>query len=305
MTPTNTNPNTTNVSTNAKTLALTGDWALFGAVTLLLMWHNGYATYARVSEKFGWLVALGEALVTVVVVEATSGYFLHAQRHEENRIRRNIAAIGVVVPLVISGIINLNIDSALADLSSRVATMACACIVAAWHWFVVRESPLDALRAEIAAIAAKLQAVTRERDAALTQAAAAGAGSDRAAAIIRGLQDDIETLRREHNAALTAADARHRDDIERLTHQHNTALALAAANATANVTVNVAQATSAQPVSTNAQPLTLTEESLALTIAQRRANGEAVNSDILSALFGVSASRIRQTNAWRNREVTA
>jgi len=276
------------------------------------MWHNGYTTYKRVSHSLANVspdginvIALAEALVTVIVVEFTSAYFLHAQKTEVNPTRRKIAAWGVVIPLLISGIINLNISDEIADGASRIATMCCACIVAAWHWFTVHENPIEALKAEIKTLAAKLQTVTRERDDALAQISAAGAGSDRAAAIIRGLQDDIETLRREHNAALTAADARHRDEIERLTHQHNIALAAASANATANVTVNVAQATSAQPVSTNAQPLALTEESLALTIAQRRANGEVVNSDILAALFGVSAGRIRQTNAWRNREVTA
>jgi len=293
MTPSNTNPNTTNVSANTKPLALTGDWALFGAVTLLLMWHNGYATYARVSEKFGWLVALCEAVVTVIVVEFTSGYFLHAQRHEENRTRRNLAAWGVVVPLLISGLINLNIDARLADFASRIATMSCACIVAAWHWFVVRESPLDALRAEIAAITAKLQAVTRERDDALTQAAA----------IIRGLQNDIETLRRDHNAALTNLTHQHTSEIERLTHQHNLALAAASANANANVTVNVTNAANTQPVNANVQTLALTEESLALTIAQRRANGTEPNSVLLGKLFGVDGSRIRQMAAWQMRDV--
>lgn len=309
MTPTNAQPANTNANPNTKPLALTGDWILFGAVTSLLMWHNGYTTYKRVSHSLGHvsanginLIALAEALVTVIVVEFTSAYFLHAQKTEVDPTRRKIAAWGVVIPLLISGIINLNISDEIADGASRIATMCCACIVAAWHWFTVHENPIEALKAEIKALAAKLQAVTRERDDALAQAAAAGAGSDRAAAIIRGLQNDIETLRREHNAALTAVDARHRDEIERLTHQHNTALAAAKANATANVTVNVAQSPNAQLVSA---PLALTEDALALTIAERRANGEPVSSALLANLFNVSQSRIRQMTAWANREVTA
>lgn len=312
MTPTNANPNTT----NAKPLALTGDWILFGAVTSLLMWHNGYTTYKRVSHSLANVspdginvIALAEALVTVIVVEFTSAYFLHAQKTEVNPTRRKIAAWGVVIPLLISGIINLNISDEIADGASRIATMCCACIVAAWHWFTVHENPIEALKAEIKALAAKLQAVTRERDAALAQVEAVGTGNNRANETIRTLRNDIEIMRRDHNAALTALTAQHNDEIEQLTRHHAAALAAATANASANVTVNV---TNAQPVSANVQPLAnvsgalaLTEESLALTIAQRRANGEVVSSDILAALFGVSAGRIRQTNAWRNREVTA
>lgn len=332
MTPTNANPNTV---ANAQTLAdkisakLTGDWILFYAVTLLLMWHNGHTTYARVSHSFTGslvdvggvsinIIALAEALVTAIVVEYTSAHFLNAQKSETAPNRRQIAAIGVVVPLIISGVINLIDHEWVADIASRIATISCACIVAAWHWSDTHESPATQLRAEIKALADKLQAATRERDDALAKARAVGGDTARAAEIIRGLRDDIETLRREHNAALVAADARHRDDIERLTHQHSAALAAAKANATANVTnavtVNVSPATNAQPVSTNAKllsdvsrdvnaPLALTEDALALTIAQRRANGETVNSALLANLFNVSQSRIRQMAAWVNREV--
>ena len=169
----------------------------------------------------------------------------------------------------------------------------------------MRESPLDALRAEIAAITAKWQAVTRERDEANARAAAADAGHERAAEQIRALQKDIDVMRQSYSAEQTRLTRQHAEEIERLTHQHSIALATASANATANVTVNVAQTPNAQPVNTNVQPLALTEESLALAIAQRRASGEAVNSDVLAALFGVSAGRIRQHNAWKMREVTA
>lgn len=307
---------TTNVSNKTLTPKLTGDWALFGAVTSLLMWHNGQTTYHRVSSHVANVsanginvVALAEALVTVGVIELTSAYFLSARKTEGNPIRQKIAAWGVVVPLLISGLINLNIDNRLADAASRIATMSCAAIVAAWHWYATHESPIESLRAEIKALSDKLQGVTRERDAALAQVEAAGSGNTRANEMIRTLQNDIEIMRRDHNATLTALTAQHSDEIEQLTRHHTAALAAATANASANVTVNV---TNAQPVSANVQPLAntsaplaLTEETLALTIAERRANGESVSSVLLANLFGVSQSRIRQMAAWANREVTA
>ncbi len=307
---------TTNVSNKTLTPKLTGDWALFGAVTSLLMWHNGQTTYHRVSSHVANVsanginvVALAEALVTVGVIELTSAYFLSARKTESNPTRQKIAAWGVVVPLLISGLINLNIDNRLADAASRIATMSCAAIVAAWHWYATHESPIESLRAEIKALSDKLQGVTRERDAALAQVEAAGSGNTRANEMIRTLQNDIEIMRRDHNATLTALTAQHSDEIEQLTRHHTAALAAATANASANVTVNV---TNAQPVSANVQPLAntsaplaLTEETLALTIAERRANGESVSSVLLANLFGVSQSRIRQMAAWANREVTA
>jgi len=304
---------TTNVSNKTLTPKLTGDWALFGAVTSLLMWHNGQTTYHRVSSHAANVsangldvVALAEALVTVGVIELTSAYFLSARKTESNPTRQKIAAWGVVVPLLISGLINLNIDNRLADVASRIATMSCAAIVAAWHWYATHESPIESLRAEIKALSDKLQGVTRERDAALAQVEAAGNGNNRANEMIRTLQNDIEIMRRDHNATLTALTAQHSDEIEQLTRHHTAALAAATANASANVTVNV---TNAQPVSTNVQPLAnasaplaLTEETLSLTIAERRANGESVSSVLLANLFGVSQSRIRQMAAWANRE---
>lgn len=307
---------TTNVSNKTLTPKLTGDWALFGAVTSLLMWHNGQTTYHRVSSHVANVsanginvVALAEALVTVGVIELTSAYFLSARKTESNPTRQKIAAWGVVVPLLISGLINLNIDNRLADAASRIATMSCAAIVAAWHWYATHESPIESLRAEIKTLSDKLQGVTRERDAALAQVEAAGSGNTRANEMIRTLQNDIEIMRRDHNATLTALTAQHSDEIEQLTRHHTAALAAATANASANVTVNV---TNAQPVSANVQPLAntsaplaLTEETLALTIAERRANGESVSSVLLANLFGVSQSRIRQMAAWANREVTA
>lgn len=307
---------TTNVSNKTLTPKLTGDWALFGAVTSLLMWHNGQTTYHRVSSHVANVsanginvVALAEALVTVGVIELTSAYFLSARKTESNPTRQKIAAWGVVVPLLISGLINLNIDNRLADAASRIATMSCAAIVAAWHWYATHESPIESLRAEIKTLSDKLQGITRERDAALAQVEAAGSGNTRANEMIRTLQNDIEIMRRDHNATLTALTAQHSDEIEQLTRHHTAALAAATANASANVTVNV---TNAQPVSANVQPLAntsaplaLTEETLALTIAERRANGESVSSVLLANLFGVSQSRIRQMAAWANREVTA
>ena len=214
-----------------------------------------------------------------------------------------------MIPLVISGVINLNIDPRVADVASRVATMSCAAIVAAWHWYATHESPIEALTAEIKMLTEKLQRITRERDAALAQVEAAGVGNNRANEMIRTLQNDIEIMRRDHNATLTALTAQHNDEIEQLARHHTAALAAATANASANVTVNV---TNAQPVSANVQPLAntsaplaLTEETLALTIAERRANGDNVSSVLLANLFGVSQSRIRQMAAWANREVTA
>jgi len=317
MTPTNihsVSANTNPVSANAKALALTGDWALFGAVTSLLMWHNGQTTYARVSSHAASVningldvAALVEAAVTVIIIECTSAYFLSTRKTENNPTRQKIAAWGVVIPLLISGLINLNINDRLADVASRVATMSCAAIVAAWHWYATHESPIEALKAEIKVLSDKLQGVTRERDAALAQVEVAGNGNSRANEMIRTLRNDIEIMRRDHNAALTALTAQHDDEVEQLTRHHTAALAAATANASANVTVNV---TNAQPVSTNVQPLAnasaplaLTEDALALTIAQRRANGETVNSALLANLFNVSQSRIRQMAAWVNREV--
>lgn len=326
MTPTNAtivpaaNANANNKSITAR---LTGDWALFGAVTSLLMWHNGQTTYHRVSGHAANVsangldfVALAEAVVTVAVIECTSAYFLSTRKTESNPIRQKIAAWGVVIPLVISGVINLNIDPRIADFASRVATMSCAAIVAAWHWYATHESPIEALKAEIKALAEKLQLTTRERDAALAQAQAASTGNNRAGEMIRMLQSDIEIMRRDHAAALATLTAQYHDEIDRLTQHHTVTLAAAKSNATANasanVTVNVANVTAAQPVSANVQPLAsvsaplaLTEESLALTIAERRANGENVSSVLLANLFGVSQSRIRQMAAWANREVIA
>lgn len=304
---------TTNVSNKTLTPKLTGDWALFGAVTSLLMWHNGQTTYHRVSSHAANVsangldvVALAEALVTVGVIELTSAYFLSARKTESNPTRQKIAAWGVVIPLFISGLINLNIDNLLADVASRIATMSCAAIVAAWHWYATHESPIESLRAEIKALSDKLQGVTRERDAALAQVEAAGSGNNRANEMIRTLRNDIEIMRRDHNAALTALTAQHNDEVEQLTQRLTAALAVSTANASANVTVNV---TNTQPVSTNVQPLAntsiplaLTEDALALTIAQRRANGESVSSVLLASLFGVNQSRIRQMAAWANRE---
>lgn len=304
---------TTNVSNKTLTPKLTGDWALFGAVTSLLMWHNGQTTYHRVSSHVANVsanglnfVALAEALVTVGVIELTSAYFLSARKTESNPTRQKIAAWGVVIPLLISGLINLNIDNRLADVASRIATMSCAAIVAAWHWYATHESPIEALKAEIKALSDKLQGVARERDAALAQVEVAGSGNTRANEMIRTLQNDIEIMRRDHNAALTALTTQHNDEVEQLTQRLTAALAAATANASANVTVNV---TNTQPVSTNVQPLAntsgalaLTEETLALTIAERRANGESVSSVLLANLFGVSPPRIRQMTAWANRE---
>lgn len=304
---------TTNVSNKTLTPKLTGDWALFGAVTSLLMWHNGQTTYHRVSSHAANVsangldfVALAEALVTVAVIECTSAYFLSTRKTENNPTRQKIAAWGVVVPLIISGVINLNIDPRIADVASRVATMSCAAIVAAWHWYATHESPIEALKAEIKTLTDKLQGITSERDAALAQVEAVGTGNNRANETIRTLRNDIEIMRRDHNAALAMLTAQHNDEIEQLTRHHAAALAAATANASANVTVNV---TNAQPVSANVQPLAnansalaLTEETLALTIAERRANGEPINSVLLAELFGVSDSCIRLKKAWRNRE---
>jgi hypothetical protein len=279
------------------------------------MWHNGQTTYARVINHAANvsgvidLVALAEALVTVIVIECTSAYFLNARKTENNPTRQKIAAWGVVIPLVISGLINLNINPWVADVASRVATMCCAAIVAAWHWYATHESPIEALKAEIKTLTDRLQGIARERDAALAQVEAVGTGNNRANETIRTLRDDIEIMRRDHNATLTVLTTQYNDEIEQLTRHHAAALVAAKANATANasanVTVNVANVTNAQPLASVSAPLALTEDALALTIAQRRTNGETVNSALLANLFNVSQSRIRQMAAWANREVTA
>ncbi len=307
-----------------------GDWILFGAVTSLLMWHNGYTTYQRVSGHFAnvsanasdvsanvsgiSLIALAEAIVTVIVVEFTSAYFLHAQKHETTLTRRRIAAAGVVIPLFISGLINLNISDQIADYASRIATMACACIVAAWHWFVAKENPLNALAATIEALEKRIKALASERDLALAQANAIENNNSRTAEMIRKLQNDIAVMRDAHYADINALKAAHANEIAQLTHTHTAALAAAKASATANVTnvvnVNAPNAANVSRVSDrqsalapNVTALALTEDALALTINERRANSEPVNSDLLAAMFCVSAARIRQMSAWKNREV--
>lgn len=280
------------------------------------------------------LVALAEALVTSLIVEYTSAHFLNARKKETNTIRIRIAAIGVVVPLLISGAINLIGQNKefewIADLASRIATMSCAAIVAAWHWFDNHESLVDKLQARIAQLIGEKDAIEAEKNSISQQKDAIEAERNEAfehintisdangqsESVIQQLRYEIEQLTQRHSSALAAQDSRYRDEIKQLTQQHHLALAAAKSNATANanasVVVNVARGSNAKPISVShplssenndaSGALVLTEESLALTIAHRKANNEAVSSAILSSLFGVSQGRIRQMTAWANRD---
>lgn len=105
-------------------------WGLYICATSLMMVHNWLYTYNLEQKTFPFYIAAIAATITVITVELTPAYFLSYP--VKGKIETAIAILGIVFPVVLSGIISLAEQETIRSGASKLAIFICFGIVVAW-----------------------------------------------------------------------------------------------------------------------------------------------------------------------------